>query len=85
MIQTCQALGLTLNEIKAFLTDLSEHFDNDGLITYLRRQQARLREKAAELIAMTNFLEAKVAWIENGKVGAMPDIKAFTLTSSSIH
>ncbi len=83
VIQTCQALGLTLNEIKAFLTDLDRHSNKD-LVAYLRRQQARLREKAAELNGLTHFLEAKIAWIEAGKIGLMPEMKAFTVTRSSI-
>ena len=82
VIQTCQSLGLTLNEIKAFLKDF-DRYSNKDLVAYLRRQQARLHEKAAELNGLTHFLEAKIAWIEGGKVGVMPEMKAFTVTKSS--
>lgn len=78
IIRTCQALGLSLREIAAFLSDYREgRLDDASLIDYLREQQERLRRKAAELLRLTHFLDAKIGWIEEGKCGTIPSVGDF--------
>lgn len=75
VIRTCQALGLSLKEITAFLADYRDgRLDDAALIDYLRAQQERLRTKAAELARLIAFLDDKVGWIEGGKAEPIPTI-----------
>lgn len=81
IIRTCQALGLSLREIAAFLSDYrAGRLDDAELIEYLQRQQDRLRRKAAELSRLALFLDAKIGWIRQGKVGTMPSVANFVPT-----
>lgn len=78
VIRTCQALGLRLGDIAAFLEDYrGGRLSDDVLVAYLRRQQERLRGKAAALERLTAFLDAKIDWIRAGKRGATPHVGDF--------
>ena len=78
VIQTCQALGLSLREIAAFLARFrTGRLSDDALIAYLRSQQCRLRDKVAELGRLVRFLDAKIDWVAAGKAGAMPIVGDF--------
>lgn len=78
VIRMAQSLGLTLREIAA----LTEEHRAGGMtrersIAVMSAQLARLRQKAAEVAAMTGYLEAKIAWLEAGAKGPEPDFSAF--------
>lgn len=82
IIHTCQALGLSLREIAAFLADYrGNRLDDDSMAAYLRDQHDRLRRKAAELDRLLRFLDAKIGWVERGRTGPMPGVEDFALST----
>ncbi len=75
VIQTCQALGLSLREIAVFLASYKQgQMHDDDLLEFLEEQQSRLKGKIAELNRLTQFLDLKIGWVTGGRVGVMPTV-----------
>lgn len=73
LIRMSQTLGFSLREIGAMA---SEYYD--GGITpgrsreIMADQLLKLEHKASELRAMIAYIQAKLAWIDNGQIGEEP-------------
>lgn len=62
-IQLCQALGMSLKEISALLEDTrTGKLTDEKLIAFMVAQHEVLRNKARDMNAMADYLEAKMAW-----------------------
>jgi MerR family transcriptional regulator, copper efflux regulator len=73
VIRIAQAQGLSLAEIGAFLAGKSaDEVDDAKLLAYLADQRTRLTRKAADLQKLIGYIDAKAAWIKNGKRGPKP-------------
>ncbi len=78
MIRVGQTLGLSLREI----CELREARRRGDLplterIAMMKDQLARLEAKSEELDQLKRYVQAKIAWQENGERGAEPRLGAF--------
>jgi DNA-binding transcriptional MerR regulator len=78
MIRLQQSLGYSLREIG----DLNAEYRAGGggdarTADVLRLQIDRLKQRRAELDAALNFLEGKLAWIETGRLGDVPEFEDY--------
>lgn len=72
-----QALGMSLKDIGAFLEDhRSGKLTQEKTIGLLAAQRDRLFRRAAELQAMSAYLEAKITWLRS-KRGTQPLLKEY--------
>ncbi|MCZ4345513.1 MerR family transcriptional regulator [Devosia neptuniae] len=75
-IQLGQALGMSLKAISAFLEDYRQ-----GRLTRKKNaelivsQRDRLRAKGHDMLAMADYLDAKLEWLQSG--GNEPDLQDF--------
>lgn len=65
-IQLCQALGMSLKEIGTLLEDSrTGTLTNEKLVELMLTQHDILKNKARDMLAMAEFLKAKIAWKRN--------------------
>jgi MerR family copper efflux transcriptional regulator len=78
IIRTAQSLGMSLKEVAAISAERrSGQMTPERSVEVLAAQLDRLKIKAAELVAMTGYLHAKIDWLKGGETGAPPDFEAF--------
>jgi MerR family copper efflux transcriptional regulator len=83
LIQSGQALGFTIRQIKGF----SEEFETGKMdqarqIAVLSEQLAALEQQARTFNMMRGYLKKKIAWMKGGEVGPAPKLKLKGKTSS---
>lgn len=77
-IQLCQALGMSLKEIGALLEDSrTGKLTRKKLIELMATQHDILRTKARDMLAMADYLQAKIAWKRNEPSAEEPDLMDF--------
>ena len=73
IIRAGQALGLSLEDIGAFLRGrTNDHVENDHLQDFLAAQRERLAKKVGELQSLIAFVDAKMAWLRDPTAGEAP-------------
>ena len=73
IIRAGQALGLSLNEIGAFIGKRAfDGEEDDVVIAFLEEQRARLTERITELERLVLFVNAKIVWLKDPSVGPSP-------------
>ncbi|HEX2816163.1 MAG TPA: MerR family transcriptional regulator [Phenylobacterium sp.] len=78
IIRTAQSLGMSLKEIAAISHERrAGRMTRERSVEVLSAQFDRLERKAAELVAMKSYLQAKVAWLKGGEKGPPPNFGAF--------
>ncbi len=78
IIRVAQSLGMPLKEIAGIAKERREgRMTRKRSAEILRGQLATLDEKAVELRAMTAYLRAKIAWVEEGETGSLADFDEY--------
>lgn len=73
IIRAGQALGLSLEEIGAFLKKRTfVGAEDDHLLAFLADQRRRLTGRVAELQKLIAFVDAKMDWLRDPDAGAPP-------------
>ena len=73
IIRAGQALGLSLNEIGAFISKRAFDSNDDGVvIAFLAEQRDRLIGRIAGLKKLVSFVDAKIAWLRDPSIGPSP-------------
>jgi len=76
-IRIGQTLGMSLTEIKSLIDARRSGAKGDEpLLRTLVAQKRRLEQRVQELTALTDFIDAKIRWMRNGKTGAIPELSA---------
>ena len=66
IIRAGQALGMSLDEVGAFLkTRTFCGPEDDHLLSFLASQRERLMRRSAELDQLISFIDAKIAWLRD--------------------
>jgi DNA-binding transcriptional MerR regulator len=77
-IRVAQALGLSLRQIAPLLAqEQAGDFDSARSLAILRERRESLASKAEELGRLVAYLDAKIAWVNNGSAGTSPNINDF--------
>jgi len=85
IIRVAQSLGMSLKEIAGIAKERRE-----GRLTrkrsgeILRGQLAILEEKAVALQAMSAYLRAKIAWVEEGETGSLADFDEYLALAPAV-
>lgn len=72
-----QSFGLSLKEIAAISEELHADQSAGREIAVLDVQIARLEQKAADLLKLTSYLQAKRNWIAQGRTQEQPSLTSF--------
>lgn len=73
IIRAGQALGLSLNEIGAFINKRAfDGGEDDVVIAFLAQQRVRLTGRIAELQRLVSFVDAKITWLQDPDAGPSP-------------
>lgn len=73
VIRAGQALGLSLNEIGAFLRGRTfDGPESELLLAFLADQRSRLGARVVELQNLVDFVDAKMAWLRDPGAGDPP-------------
>lgn len=72
-IRAGQALGMSLTEIKALVDERRAGAGSSKMLRTLTAQRGRLRQRATELEALIHFVDAKIAWLQGGRAGPVPE------------
>ena len=73
-IRAGQALGMSLAEIKSLVDERRKSGGNHGkMLQTMMEQRERLGQRAAEVAAMIQFVDAKILWLRAGGVGPPPE------------
>ena len=73
IIRAGQALGLSLQEISAFIRKRAfDEQENDVVIAFLAEQRGRLTDRISELEKLVAFVDGKIAWLRNPSAGPSP-------------
>lgn len=76
-IRIGQTLGMSLTEIKSLIdARRSGAKGEEPLLRALVAQKKRLDQQVQELTALTEFIDAKIRWMRNGKTGSVPELSA---------
>ena len=79
-IQLGKALGMSLKEISAFMDDYrQERLTPEKTAEVINTQRTRLRAKGYDMLAMADYLDAKLIWLQSGETGDEPDLQVFLL------
>jgi len=70
VIRFGQALGMSLKEIGAVLGA-----GHEGQLEILEQRRNDLQAKGEELLRLSRYLDAKIAWIKAGSKGAPPELQ----------
>jgi len=77
-IRIAQALGLSLRQIALLLAqEQAGNIDPSRSLAILRERRESLASKAEELARLLAYLDAKIAWVNNGSTGTSPNINDF--------
>ncbi len=78
MIRLQQSLGYSLREIGELNAEYRAGGGGDARTAdVLRLQIGRLKQRRTELDAALSFLEGKLAWIETGRSGDVPEFEDY--------
>jgi DNA-binding transcriptional MerR regulator len=72
-IRTGQAMGMSLAEIKLLVSERRAG-GKDRMLQAMIAQRDRLNERAVELSAILQFVDAKIRWLHRGAVGTPPEL-----------
>ncbi len=75
IIRAGQALGLSLDEVGAFLrTRTFDGADDGHVLAFLASQREQLTKRVAELQKLLAFVDAKMAWLRDPGSGEPPPL-----------
>ena len=83
VIRMGQAIGLSLTEIR-LLADERRVGGRDRMLQTMTGQRAQLRKRAAEIAALSRFLDLKIHWLTHGCMGSPPEPPAIEVSGSCI-
>jgi len=72
-IRAGQALGLSLTEIRSLMDERRVGGGSAKMLRTMVAQREKLRRRAAELEALIGFVDAKIAWLQTGRAGPVPE------------
>lgn len=72
-IRAGQALGLSLTEIRSLMDERRAGGGSAKMLQTLTLQREKLRQRAAELEALIDFVDAKIGWLQAGRAGPVPE------------
>ena len=83
-IRAGQALGMSLAEIKALMAERRAGGAGKAkMLQAMTTQREKLGQRAAELAALIQFVDAKILWLRAGSVGPMPEPPAVAAVPGS--
>ena len=79
-IQLGKVLGMSLKEISAILDDYRhKRLTPEKAVEIINTQRTRLRAKGYDMLAMADYLDAKLIWLQSGEAEDEPDLQVFLL------